>query len=331
MINDAYGVVRNGRAMTSFKYEKATDFKDGVAAFLQDGKWGYLNRAGRQVLPFEYDAVFAYSYSKDGAPVMLPFLPSEGYIALNQGGRAGFSDLNGNVVIPVGTFAAARPVCDGQAWVRQQGTGLWGLAALGGAVTGEAPVQQTEQDQTPALTPYHAVNGEGWQQAYAEVLRSDGTGETLQFSLCMVDGDDVPELVLHWYDRSGFVQENEDVEMYTFYDGSLNYLGNVACDGYCTCKYLPQKQIVLVGGMRDDVTLYDFRRLENGELTTVCSFSMIMDDGKVKYMIDGNQCSKDTYVTKWKEYYNGDVSYDGGMYHNTEENIVGILGVEAPQ
>lgn len=330
VLNGSFGVVRNGRAMTSFKYQNATDFKDGVAAFQQDGKWGYLNKAGRLVLPFEYDAAFPYFYAKDGAPEILPYLPSEGYIALNQNGRAGYSNLNGEIVIPVGTFAAARPVFDGQAWAKQQGTGLWGLAAFGAAVTGEEPVQQQPKTETPALTPYHAVNGEGWQQAYAEVLRSAGTGETLQFSLCMVDGDDVPELVLHWYDRNGFVQENEDVEMYTYYNGGSVYLGNVSCDGYCTCKYLPQKQIVLVGGMRDDVALYEFRKLENGEMTTVCSFSMIMTGDKVKYMIDGNECSKDTYVSRWKEYYNGDVSYDGGMYHNTEENIVGILGVEAP-
>lgn len=328
-LDGSFGVVRNGRAMTSFKYRNATDFKDGVAAFQQDGKWGYLNKAGRLVLPFEYDAAFPYSYTKDGAPEMLPYLPSEGYIALNQNGRAGYSNLKGETVIPVGTFAAARPVFDGQAWAKQQGSGLWGLAAFGAAVTGEAPVQQ-QQEEAPALTPYHAVNGEGWQEAYADLLRTAGTGETLQFSLCMVDGDDVPELVLHWYDRNGFVQENEDVEMYTYYNGSISDLGNVSCDGYCTCKYLPQKQIVLVGGMREDVALYEFRKLEGGELTTVCSFSMIMTGDRVKYMIDGNECSKDTYVGRWKEYYNGDVSYDGGMYHNTEENIVGILGVEAP-
>lgn len=327
-LSGSFGVVRNGRAMTSFKYEKATDFKDGVAAFLLDGKWGYLNKAGRLVLPFEYDAAFTYSYDKDGTVQKLPYLPSEGYIALNQNGRAGYSNLKGEIVIPVGTFAAATPVMDGQAWVKQRDTGLWGLAAFGAAVTGETPVQQ--QEETPALTPYHAVNGEGWQQAYADLLRTAGTGETLQFSLCMVDGDDVPELVLHWYDRNGFVQENEDVEMYTYYNGTMFNLGNVSCDGYCTCKYLPQKQIVLVGGMREDVALYEFRKLENGELTTVCSFSMIMGGDRVKYKIDGNECSKDTYVSKWKEYYNGDVSYDGGMYHNTEENIVGILGVEAP-
>ena len=330
LVNGSFGVVRNGRAMTSFKYEKATDFKDGVAAFLLDGKWGYLNRAGRLVLPFEYDAAFTYNYAKDGTPERIPYLPSEGYIALNQNGRAGYSNLKGEIVIPVGTFAAAGPVYDGQAWVRQQGTGLWGAAAFGSAVTGEAPVQQGGQNEAPALTPYHAVNGEGWQQAYADLLRTAGAGETLQFSLCMVDGDDVPELVLHWYDRNGFVQENEDVEMFTYYNGEVFNLGNVSCDGYCTCKYLPQKQIVLVGGMRDDVALYEFRKLDKGVLTTACTFSMIKNDERVKYQVDGNDCSKDTYVTKWKEYYNGDVSYDGGMYHNTEENIVGILGVEAP-
>ena len=330
IMNGSCGVIRNGRMMTSFRFDSATDFKDGVAAFCQDGKWGYLNTAGRMVLPFEYDADFTYTYAQDGTAVKLPYLPSEGYIALNQGDNAGYSNLKGERVVAVGTFAETRPVCDGQAWVKEKSTGLWGVIALGSSVTGDSPAERQEVAEDTQPTFYHAENGEGWQQAYAEVLRSDGTGETLQFSLCMVDGDDVPELVLHWYDRHGFEQENEDVELYTYYDGRLFYLGNVACDGYCTCKYLPQKHYVLVGGMRDDVALYDFRQLENGELTTVCSFNMIMNGKEVKYMIDGNECSKDTYVSRWKELYNGDVSYDGGMYHNTEENIVGILGVEAP-
>ena len=334
ILNSNYGIVRNGVAMTNFKYDTGTDFKDGVAAVSLDGKWGYLNTAGRLVLPFEFDGDFIYSYGTgDSGPVAVPYLPSEGYIALNAGDKGGFSNMRGEKVIPLGTFAAARPVIDGCAWVKDVKTGLWGVVAVGAAAGGApAAAQQTQQEQPtqqeeePART--HAVNGDGWQQAYADVLRSDGTGDTLQFSLCMVDGDDVPELVLHWYDRMGFVQENEDVEMYTFYDGRLIYLGNVSCDGYCTCKYLPQQNMVLAGGMRDDIALYDFKRLENGALNTVCSFNMVMNGEDVNYMIGGKEVEKEAYVAKWKEYYNGDISYDGGMYHNTEENVVGILGVD---
>ena len=333
-VEGGYGVVRNNRAMTAFSFEQATDFKDGLAALCKNGKWGYVNDAGRMVIPFEYDADLIYSYGgKGSAPVKLPYLLNENYIPLNKGDDAGFANRNGKCVIPVGTFTAARPVIGGQAWVRDRKTGLWGVIAIGAAADGseaiqpqqQEPVEAQEQEQEPVQLP--PATGEGWQAAYAEVLRSDGNDDTLQFSLCMVDGDDIPELVLHWYDRKGFVQDNEDVEMYTYHDNRLLYLGNVACDGYCTCKYLPQKHIVLVGGMRDDVALYEFKLLENGELTTLCTFNMSVNGKNVKYRVDDKECSKEEYVNKWKEYYNGDVSYDGGMYRNNDENVVGLFGV----
>lgn len=334
-LNANYGIVRNHVAMTSMIYEDATDFKNGVAALCRDGKWGYLNTAGRQFLPFEYDADFVCFYDRNGkvGVAHYPYLPSEGCIALNRDGRAGYVALTGEVIAPLGAFEKARPVCGGVAWVKDKTTGLWGTIRMYGGTqlpeeaTVELPVIQPEETVEQGGQTQNP-NPDGWQQAYADVLRSDGTGETLQFSLCNVDGDGVPELVLHWYDRKGFEQANEDVEMYTYFDGKVIALGNVACDGYCTCKYLPQKSMVLVGGMRDDVAVYDFRRLENGVLTTVCSFNMVVGGDKITYMVDNEECDKATYIAKWKSYYNGDISYDGGMYHNNEANLAAALGIE---
>ena len=335
-LNANYGIVRNRIAMTAMIYEDATDFKNGVAALCRNGKWGYLNTAGRQFLPFDYDADFACFYDRNGKSgvTYYPYLPSEGSIALNRDGRAGYVALNGEVIAPIGTFAKARPVIGGIAWVKDKQTGLWGTIRMYGGTqipeteTAELPAVEVEPPEQGGQT--QNPNPDGWQQAYADILRSDGTGESLQFSLCNVDGDGVPELVLHWYDRKGFEQSNEDVEMYTYYDGKVLSLGNVACDGYCTCKYLPQKSMVLIGGLRDDVAVYDFRRLENGSLVTVCSFNMVIGGDKVTYMVDDKECDKATYIAKWKSYYNGDISYDGGMYHNNEANIAAALGLDAP-
>ena len=66
---------------------------------------------------------------------------------------------------------------------------------------------------------------------------------------------------------------------------------------------------------------------EGGELKTVASFNMVMNGKSVTDMVDGTECPKEQYVSRWKEYYNGDVSYDGGMYRNTDENVVGLFGV----
>lgn len=40
-------------------YENAMDFSDGMAAVKKDGKWGYINKNGVTVIPFEFDSCAA--------------------------------------------------------------------------------------------------------------------------------------------------------------------------------------------------------------------------------------------------------------------------------
>ena len=131
-----FGLVRNNEVILPFEYEAALSYQSGVAALCKDGRWGYVNADGTVILPFEYDADLLYSYNPnryipnfgdDGKDIFVPYLPSGGYLALNQGDRAGYCDANGQEKIPLGEFASARPVHDGRAWVQDPETKLWGI------------------------------------------------------------------------------------------------------------------------------------------------------------------------------------------------------------
>ena len=59
-----------------------------------------------------------------------PFLGSCGFIPVKIDGECGYYDIEGNEVIPVGTFAEVRPVHNNLAWVKNKTTGLWGVIEI---------------------------------------------------------------------------------------------------------------------------------------------------------------------------------------------------------
>ena len=139
-VSGGFGLIRNNTVILPFDYENALDFKSGVTALCKDGKWGYVNAEGTVIVPFAYDADFIYSYDpnryipnfgEEGKDQYVPYLPSEGYIALNAGDQAGYCDSKGQEVVPVGEFMNARPVHNGKAWVQDADTKLWGIISIG--------------------------------------------------------------------------------------------------------------------------------------------------------------------------------------------------------
>ena len=57
-----YGYVdKNGKTIIPPKYDGANDFSEGLASVLSDGKWGFIDYCGNIVIPFEYDEVFNFS------------------------------------------------------------------------------------------------------------------------------------------------------------------------------------------------------------------------------------------------------------------------------
>lgn len=155
-----YAIYADGATDESVIYDNCAQPKGGmpeesyVICVEKDGKWGYINSAGKMILDCEYDANYyptgtAYAYwqsePQDEIPQFdepIPYLDSEGYIAVEKDGAAGYFDLNGNAVVELGEFEAARPVYGGTAWVKQNGK--WGVIKLE-PISTEITVPQTSE------------------------------------------------------------------------------------------------------------------------------------------------------------------------------------------
>ncbi|MEY4937755.1 MAG: hypothetical protein RIS64_4114 [Bacteroidota bacterium] len=87
-------------------------FAHGLAAVRQQGKWGYINEAGKMAIPYEYDVVTRFS---------------EGFAAVKKAGKWLYINKLGEI-IRTGDFIDAQPCSEGMAWVRtEQG---WGVLAI---------------------------------------------------------------------------------------------------------------------------------------------------------------------------------------------------------
>jgi hypothetical protein len=54
-LNGKWGFVdRSGREVTPCKYDAARSFKEGLAGAKLNGKWGFIDKAGQESIPFEY-------------------------------------------------------------------------------------------------------------------------------------------------------------------------------------------------------------------------------------------------------------------------------------
>jgi hypothetical protein len=77
---------KSGKEVVSCIYENADDFSDGLAPVEKDGKWGYINKAGTEVIPFIY--YFGSSFS-------------EGLACVEKEGHWGYVDLHGKSTFDV--------------------------------------------------------------------------------------------------------------------------------------------------------------------------------------------------------------------------------------
>jgi hypothetical protein len=57
-----YGFIRvdDGELVGKPEYEHAMAFSDGMAAVEKDGKWGFIDRSGKLVIPCRYDSIHTY-------------------------------------------------------------------------------------------------------------------------------------------------------------------------------------------------------------------------------------------------------------------------------
>lgn len=80
------------------KYEKLGSFSEGLAAVMRDGKWGYINTKGEEVIPCQFPNPYE-DY------IASPF--SEGLALVQKDGKWGFVNTEGVEVIPINIDAEA--------------------------------------------------------------------------------------------------------------------------------------------------------------------------------------------------------------------------------
>ena len=96
---------KQGRMVIPPQFEHAQYFSEGLAAAKQGGKWGFIDKQGRMVIPPQFEEVKLFS---------------EGLAAVKQAGKWGFIGKQGKMVIPA-QFEYTFLFRNGLAWVKQGG------------------------------------------------------------------------------------------------------------------------------------------------------------------------------------------------------------------
>jgi len=112
------GVIdEEGGLIVSFGiYDSILPFSEGLAAVSYDNSWGFIDRYGNVIIPFEY--TYVRPFTNGLATVQLGHWPDD---------KWGFIDREGNVVVPI-EFDDVRSFSEGLAWVRQGN--LWGIIEI---------------------------------------------------------------------------------------------------------------------------------------------------------------------------------------------------------
>jgi len=108
--NGKWGFIdKNGKVVIPLIYEEALYFEEGLGSVKQNGKYGFVDRNGTIVIPTVYDK-------------FEPF--SEGLVAVSKDGKYGYLDKNGKAVVPL-IFEDASTFRNGTAQIKINGK--WGI------------------------------------------------------------------------------------------------------------------------------------------------------------------------------------------------------------
>ncbi|MBR6676112.1 MAG: WG repeat-containing protein [Clostridia bacterium] len=137
-----YGIVIDSELVVPCEHEMYLDYWGGICALRKDGKWGYFNEKGEQILDFEYSASVNTIYNHFlQTSINVPYHPLSGLLVLCKDGKWGYSDLDGNMVTGF-EFEEARPATYKNAWVKQDG--VWKVIEFAKHGGGISPSQAKE-------------------------------------------------------------------------------------------------------------------------------------------------------------------------------------------
>ena len=135
-----YGLVIDGELKQS-NFEMYSRYSCGIVALCRDGKWGYYDTEGNEILPCEYGSSTQQLFNALYEPTYVPYQATYGVIALNRFGKWGYADIHGNMLTDF-EFNEARPVYLNRGWVKTDEG--WGVIELDYSYT-EAPDEEIRE------------------------------------------------------------------------------------------------------------------------------------------------------------------------------------------
>ncbi|MDO5130027.1 MAG: WG repeat-containing protein, partial [Prevotellaceae bacterium] len=99
---------KTGREVIPCEYDNAEDFSEGLAKVQKSGKWGYIDKTGSEVIPCKYDGAANFR---------------EGLAVVEKSDKWGYIDKTGREVIPC-KYDDANAFSEGLALVKKSGN--WG-------------------------------------------------------------------------------------------------------------------------------------------------------------------------------------------------------------
>ncbi len=121
-----YGILVNGELVID-GCEMYSRYSNGVTAMRTDGKWGYYDTRGKEILPPEYQPSTQQLFNSLYENQYVPYQATYGVISLCRNGKWGYADINGNMLTDF-EFDRALPVYQNRGWVKTDAG--WGIIEL---------------------------------------------------------------------------------------------------------------------------------------------------------------------------------------------------------
>lgn len=144
-LSSKYALWKDENVIGDYIYDECGSESSGLMVVKKDGKWGYIDKLGKVVVPIEYDASWNEYYVDLGQTMQKDYCyaATGGYITLLKNGKWEMRTTDNKLVILPGVFEKILPVYDGKCWVKKNGK--WGVIQLSETKT-ESPTNAIEDE-----------------------------------------------------------------------------------------------------------------------------------------------------------------------------------------
>ena len=217
-----YAIYYDGGLVSDFIYDQCGSYADGLMAVCNDGKWGYVDKNGKIVIPLEYESSWKeyVPYKGVSGQEEYCYAVSEGYVPLVRDGKWEMRNTGGKVVIPSGIFEAIRPVHDSKCWVKKNGK--WGVIEL----QGDGKDKNADKGRSGDKEKAETITADTYLNLYDPILQDINAtyGSMNIYYFFDIDKNGVKELLA----EEGTCEGDYMYKIYTISDGKSKYLGEVS-------------------------------------------------------------------------------------------------------